>query len=285
MTDWFVNLGYDVQLATWLVASVLLYVIASQIAWYTQWASPGLDTAGAVVSFAEDDRVDNLDPEGEARWVGTLQRFRQQPLYPWVDEAARFGFYVGIPFLAMISGWLGADLLGISGTSWVEGKSAQGFLWEEWARGAGMATLAVLALTGVWLVARLVAHRGRLESITHYTSVSLWQRLLDVFYLQIHWAFYRSGPILWLNDLYWGTFVGLALFFFESALNPALWWSLKSPETAGATLFRLGTAWISALLFLATRNLWLTMAAHLVLTVVLARWIEGTPVSAERSLQ
>jgi hypothetical protein len=93
----------------------------------------------------------------------------------------------------------------------------------------------------------------------------LWQRLLSVLYDQIHWAFYRSGPILWLGDLYWGTFAGFALAALEAGLNPALRWALKSPETASTPLLRLSSAWISALLFVATQNLWLTLATHLIL--------------------
>jgi hypothetical protein len=181
----------------------------------------------------------------------------------------RFAYYLGIPFLAAINGLLPADLLGISGSDWGDGQGIQGFLWEDWTRGLGLAVVAILAAMAIWLTARLISRRAGLVLMTRGLPGPLWQRLLRICYDQIHWAFYRSGPILWLNDLYWGTFVGLALILIEAAVNPALRWALKSPETAGPPLFRLGMAWISALLFLATQNLWLTISVHLVLAALL----------------
>jgi hypothetical protein len=243
MSEWLIRLGSEGQLATWLVASFLLYTLASQLAWQFQLAD-------------------------------LVERLRDHPSNPWMEEAVRFIYYLGIPFMAAVNGLLRADLLGVSGTDWVDGKSAQGFLWEDWARGLGWATLAILAMVGIWFVGRLVSRNAGLMPATQATPHPLWQRLLGVLYDQIHWAFYRSGPILWLGDLYWGTFAGFALAALEAGLNPALWWALKSPETAGPPLLRLASAWISALLFLATQNLWLTLATHLALVGLLG-WKEA----------
>ncbi len=254
MSELFVRLGHEGQLVTWLVASFLLYTLASQLAWQSHWVVLG-------GFFSGSDRYDGRD-DGSSDLV---ERLRHHPLVPWVEETIRLIYYLGIPFIAAVSGWLGADLMGISGASWVDGQSIQGFLWEDWARGIGLATAAVLAMAGVWFAGRLLARRAGLMPVSQGLPGPLWQRLLDVFYFQIHWAFYRSGPILWLDDPYWGIFAGLALVLLEAGLNPALWWALRSPETAGPPLIRLGMAWISALVFLATRNLWLTTAAHLVL--------------------
>jgi hypothetical protein len=59
------------------------------------------------------------------------------------------------------------------------------------------------------------------------------------------------------------------LILLEVGLNPALWWRLKSPETAASPLIRLAMAGVSALLFLATHNLWLTTGVHLLLAALL----------------
>lgn len=247
MSEWFIGLDYAGQLAAWLVASFLLYFLASQIAW--QYRYPGRD-----------------DPLG--RWI---DRLRAQPFSPWLEEAIRLIYYLGIPFMAAINGLLAADLLGISGTDWVPADTGvQGFLWEDWVRGLGLVLLAVLAMRGAWFAGCLVARRIGRTPVMPDVPRPIWQRLLNVLYDQIHWAFYRSGPILWLDDLYGGTWAGLALVLLAAAFNPAHRWALKGPETAGPLLLRLGAAWSSALLFVATQNLWLTIAAHLILVGLLS---------------
>ncbi|MGD9101785.1 MAG: hypothetical protein PVF45_14985 [Anaerolineae bacterium] len=259
MREWYVELGYEGQLAAWLAVSFLLYTIASQLAWQFQWGVPG-----QRLYLAREDGLGRL-----------IDHVRDQPFVPWIEQAMRFGYYLGLPFLAVTSGAIGADLLGIKGTDWVEGKSAQGFLWEDWARGSGLAATAILAMWGVWLVGRLLSRRAGLEPPSSGLPSPLWRRTLDALYDQVHWAFYRSGPILWLDDLYGGVFSGLALVLLETALNPACRWALKDPETSAPPLIRLGIAWVSALLFLETHNLWLTVAAHLVLVTLLG-WKEST---------
>jgi hypothetical protein len=198
-----------------------------------------------------------------------IERWRDHPLVPWAEEMVRLSYYLGIPFLATVNGLLGADLLGVSGTQWAKGKSVQGFLWEDWARGAGMAVTAVFVVMGLWFAARRFARWAGLTPLMPGFHGPLWQRFLHVLYDQSHWAFYRSGPILWLDDVYWGAFAGLALVLLESALNPAHWWRLRSTDTAGPTLIRLGMAWVSTLLFLGTQNLWLIIGVHLALAATL----------------
>jgi hypothetical protein len=257
MSEWFLGFTYEGQLAAWLVASFLLYGIATQLSWHVRWYS-------ASDEFnAEEHSTKNvgLGQPDERLWHTLFT--------PWVEETLRFAYYLGIPFLAAVSGLLGADLLGIAGTAWTDEQSVQGFLWEDWTQGAGLALATMAAMAGAWFAGRLISRRNQLQPVTVALSGPLWHRLLHAIYDQVHWAFYRSGPILWSGDVYWGTFAGLALVLLEAAINPALWWALKSPETAGSPLFRLGMAGVSALLFLATQNLWLTLAVHLILAALL----------------
>lgn len=266
MSEWFIGLGYGAQLATWLVASFLLYTIAAQLAWQFQWFFPSESVlTGAVSSPSNSDRDRERDL-GNRRLVSQL---RVVLTSPWVEEMIRLLYYLGIPFLAAVNGLLGADLLGISGTDWAGGESVQGFSWDDWVQGVGLATASALSVLGVWFAGRLTSRRAGLVSVRLALHSPLWQRLLHTLYDQVHWAFYRSGPILWLDDVYWGTFGGLALVLLEAALNPALRWALRNPETAGPPLFRLGMAWVTAFLFLATRNLWLTAGVHFVLAGLL----------------
>lgn len=266
MSEWFIGLGYEGQLATWLVASFLLYTLASQLAWQFQWSV--LDGTLAASTLSRD-AVSQPDRQRDDGSRGLVERFQDHRFSPWMGEIIRLIYYLGIPFLVAVSGLLGADLLGISGTDWIPGENVQGFLWEDWARGLGLSAVVVLSVAGVWFVARLVSRTAGIIPVLQGIPGPLWQRLLAALYDQIHWAFYRSAPILWMDDLYWGTFAGLALILVEAGLNPALWWKLKSPETAGPPLLRLGIAGASSLLFLGTQNLWLMTGVHLVLVGLL----------------
>ena len=270
MSEWLIRLGYEGQLATWLVASFLLYTLASQLAWQSQWLF--LRRASAAGASTQN-RASEHDRRRDDRFGRFTERWHDHPLVPWAEELVRLIYYLGIPFMAAVNGLLGADLLGINGTDWVEGKNVQGFLWEDWARGAGLVMATVLAVVGVWFIGRRFSRRLGLTPVSSSFQSPLWQRLLHVLYDQIHWAFYRSGPILWLDDLYWGAFAGLALVLLEAALNPAHWWKLRSPETAGPPLIRLGVAWVSTLLFLGTQNLWLTTGVHLALAGALGEMV------------
>jgi hypothetical protein len=248
MREAYVELGQTGQLAAWLAVSFSLYAIAVQLTWQLRWA-------------LQRDLYDQ-PARDQGLWLW-LERARDWPLTPWLEQAARFGYYLGIPFLAATSGAVGADLLGVKSSAWAAGQ-------QGWARGAGLATAAVLATWGVWHAGRLLARRQGLNPLPARLPGNAWQRLLDALYDQVHWAFYRSGPLLWLDDVYWGVFAGLALILLQAALNPAHHWALQDPETAAPPLLRLSIAWTSALLFLATRNLWLTLAMHLALAALLS---------------
>jgi hypothetical protein len=245
MGDWLFRLGTEGQLATWLVASCLLYMLSAQLAW--QYRFPG--------------RTDFL-----GQWIDD---WRDHVLAPWAGEVTRFIYYLGIPVAVAMLGLLRADLLGINGAQWVPDQSAQGFLWKDWLRGIGLAVGAVAVVAAVWTIGRAASTRAGLSALRPRGARPLWQQWLETLYCQAHWAFYRTGPILWLNDPYWGTFAGLVLVLFEMGLDPAFWWALKSTETAAPVLFRVGAAWVSALIFVETHNLWLTGATHLVMVTLL----------------
>jgi hypothetical protein len=275
MNDWYLNLDYKLRLAPWLAASFLLYILTAQLIWRTGWYS------SQSTLNAEDQVSPDASKSGIIRWSN-------RAAFPWLEELIRFVYYLGIPFFAVTSGLLGADLMGISGTNWVSGASVQGFLWTDWARGLGLALVAVLTMAALWSISRFVSLRSGLVAVTPPATGSLWHSALDALYAEIHWAFYRSGPILWLGTIYWGTFAGMALTLIETGLNPASRWMLKRPETAGSPLFWLATAWVSTLLFVGTQNLWLTMGAHLILAITLGRRVpqnQRYALSAARSVQ
>lgn len=177
-------------------------------------------------------------------------------------EVALFVFKIGVPFLAVISGALSLDLLGL-GTDWFDASHVAGFEPADWLRGTGAAALAVAFVSAVlWLAGREVAH-ARLR------SAPVLARLRDAAYDQVHWAFYRSPFVLAFGDAYWGAVAGFAVIVAERLIQRRV-----APALAGsraddlAWLLRLLT---SSVLYLATQNLWLMIAADLALRLLAAR--------------
>jgi hypothetical protein len=195
--------------------------------------------------------------EGSHSW----QRFYRG----WVWEGARFLYFVGIPYLAL-GGWpqgpnrglLSLGDMGIVGldaiwpvTRWLQAAGA-GLGW-------GLTVLVFLVLS--WVSANRHAG-GRLLS---FSARPWWSVLVDVLYLQIHWAFYRGILTLVTGDPYAGTFVGLGLVYLEWLLNP-FWRQGWREQSVVATLWlRSAMALVIAVAFFLSRNLWICLLVHGVL--------------------
>jgi hypothetical protein len=100
--------------------------------------------------------------------------------------------------------------------------------------------------------------------------------MLETFYQKAHWAFYRSGPILWLNSAYWGSFAGLALTLIEGWTNPNVRKNVRDTARSDAPLWTGSIAIVTTVIFIFTENTWYCLAAHLFLDLLL-RPIIGFP--------
>lgn len=135
-----------------------------------------------------------------------------------------------------------------------------------WAVGLGLAAWAVLAAG--W---QTVRHAGSGLAPVGSESPS-WVLLREAAFHEVHWAFYRNGPIAALGT-YWGTWIGLGLVTVEAVVNP--WWraDLGDPARAPAALVRAGLAVLSGVLYLKTANLWLAILVHWGVTGGMAAWM------------
>ena len=99
--------------------------------------------------------------------------------------------------------------------------------------------------------------------------------LLEVAYLEAHWAFYRAGAILLWGD-YAGIFLGLAVAILEMLARRQLWSRLRQPGQADGFLLTISLAFVVTILFLFTHNLWVCAIVHGVLALgllsLLRRW-------------
>jgi hypothetical protein len=225
----------------WLGGSLLLAILWANLAWYFRKSRPG--------------RVGEL--------IARLSSWRFAPL---LLQFLRLLYYIGLPAAAF---YLGHDAvirryLGLS--------DEQADVWLRWAHDVGWAAAlgvgawALLALG--WWAYRRALHAAGEESSIAGTKASGWVLLREAAYHEIHWAFYRSAPIVALEQLtgntYWGVWVGLALVAVEAAFNPAWRKSLGDPEKASARLMRGALAVVSSTFFVQTQdgNLLLSLLLH-----------------------
>ncbi|MCC7353523.1 MAG: hypothetical protein IT330_07165, partial [Anaerolineae bacterium] len=165
-----------------------------------------------------------------------------------------YGF--GVPYAALLMGLMSPRLFGLAEINWVQSLGLGGAL-------AGIA-LAILVL-GWW---------GYRREVPPPADLLPWPlALLGIAALQGHWALYRTGATLWLNDTYGGVWVGLALVALEAALVPSTWRALATPDQAEKLLRPAAFAFSSAVLFYYTHNLWLCCAFHCIGEMALTRWI------------
>ena len=104
------------------------------------------------------------------------------------------------------------------------------------------------------------------------TRAPFWVLLREAIFYEVHWAFYRNAPLVFLGT-YWGAWAGLGLVAVEAALNPCTWRDLGDGVRLPGLLVRAGLAVLSTVLAQQTGNLWLAVLVHWAITWALARWV------------
>jgi len=213
----------------WLLGSVLAYALATNALWLAR-------------SFASLRMT----------WAG------------WLLQVGRFLFYVGIPYL-VLGGWplrpfhgqlsfQDMGLVGLGG-SWTVGR------WLG-AVGAGLGLGAAALLI-------LILARGGAKDVPPFPRHPWWTIVVDVAYLEVHWAFYRAALAVLLGDLYLGVFAGLGLVYAEWVMSPFWRRGWRQESRAAAQWLRAALALVIAVLFLLTQNLWICLAVHCPLELIL----------------
>lgn len=232
-----------VELLIWTALSLLLGVVAVNAAHRAQ--------GGRLIQFAEETAA------------GALLR-----------EVGLFAFRVGLPFGALISGASGIDLMAM-GKDLTAPDNILGFPFVDWARGVGQTSLVVsCVLLVLWLA-------GRVAPGSRPWGVGA-MGIRDAFYHEVHWTFYRAAPALWLGDFYWGVVIGMAPVILEWIAHPDTSFWLATIEGRQVLVVRLACLLTSGFLYLATRNLWLMIAADCVIQVAGSRLISYRAVGAAR---
>lgn len=207
--------------------------------------------------------------------------FRAGPLgaAPWL---ARGLFILLVPFLALRRGVISPYALGLTEINWPATLSTGLVL---------AASVVVVSLFG-WLMYRRTLPEGpRPDALTRL--VNGLRGPVTAALDQWHWAFYRAAtaaalltfaapdlPLrlggmvekLQADPLHWGAWLGLALAGIEWALDPFSRAALRIESERGAAIRRASVAVATTGIFVLTRNLWLCLAAHLVIETLAATW-------------
>lgn len=222
----------------WVLGSVLAYALAANAVWLARSRKPNL------------------------------------PIWSdWLFQSARFAFYLGVPYLAL-GGW---PLPPFSALLVPQDMGLVG-LGGRWSATRWLGTLGTALGFGfvsflLLLLAWTSANRAREGPGLRFAPRPWWLILIDVIYLEVHWAFYRGALAVGLEDVYFGVFLGLALVFTEWALDP--FWRLgwRTEKQAASQWLHAALALVVAVLYLFTRNLWVCMGVHL--AVELPFWALG----------
>lgn len=192
-----------------------------------------------------------------------LRNWLQRPYGRWLHQAGRFLFYLAVPYAAL-GGWpqrpyqglLSLDDMGIVGlserwpvTRWLESAGV----------GLGWGLVALMMMVLAWAI----ANRRSSDTSLRAAPARGWAVLVNVLYLQVHWAFYRGALAVILNDVYTGVFLGLGLVYVEWGLNPFWRRDWRRASRAAEPWLRSSLALAIALLFLLSRNWWVCLAVHL----------------------
>lgn len=206
-----------------------------------------------------------------ATWLGTALFFTLLPLAAW-QQGVLSPFYLGVGSLD----WVPSLLLGAP------------------------VTLAIAAI----ILAGWLAYRRSLAGPTQRNAldrpITVLRAPLEAALLQWHWAFYRALAVAWIaawpwpalqtgellafdfaaEPLYWGSWLGLLIVGLEWLLNPCTRTALQLPGSRETSLRRAALAVATTGLFVATRNLWLCLACHVVVETAIAAWL---PTASEES--
>jgi hypothetical protein len=260
-----VLIDYRIELSLWIALSILIYAISVNLAW--RWRRPR--------------------PGRLASWI---EKVRSWPPTGWLFQLLRFAYYVGLPFCLLLSGgaverslrrFPGFGFL-MRGVLLPRVMGLGGLTTSEWFAGVGMGIALgcgafFLMASGWWYFTHSVRELlwGQAASPGSRAGVggpvvmaspppnrAWWAVLWEAVYAEMHWAFYRAGPIILLDNYYAGVFLGFLILSLEWWTNPAWRHGWDPMGQRPDVVLRWSLAFVMAIIFLFTRNLWLAIPLH-----------------------
>jgi len=234
---------YRADLIFWTLSSISIYALATNLLHFLHGPSSG-------------------------RFGHFLKTFESWSHSFWFFQALRFLYYLCIPYVALTRGITNPTLMGMWAVDWFEVH-----WFEETALGMilGLGTLVLLIWGWRHYLQSVAEIRNRLQGRPFLAEVrTLLTRwgwgliLLEVLYLEMHWAFYRGATIRLLGD-YYGVFLSFLLILAEWWLNPEIRKDMGMAHRSGEAMTTAAIALSITIIYYFTSNLWLCMAVHLVI--------------------
>ena len=196
-----------------------------------------------------------------------LDRLRATPGGRLLEPLLRLIYFLGVPYAALLTGSIATIDMGLTGT----GGSILGWSPAEWLHGLSTAlTLGVIVLLPIGAASRQVARAGRPLGVDARSAGAV---IVDAVCSEIHWAFYRAAPLIFLGDVYAAVLFGALLVGVEWLVELIRNGLSPLPEERQRWLRRGVLLALSAALFALTRNVWLAIGLHAVLELLWKAWL------------
>jgi len=226
-----------------------------------------------------------------AAWIAVqepqsrLGRFRSgwsgNPAGHAIVFLVRFAFYLGIPYITLMRHALSLVVIGFLGAETADLPWwTLGWTLADWAGALGWITglggiVAVTLFLGWWNVRRaILAHQGGdgfpAGGMAPASSILVVAR--ESIFDEVHWAFYRAVPLLFISDPYWATLAGAALVIVEWVVDPAWHASIRDGSRREAALMQVGWLALSSAVFVMAHNVWPMIVLHVGLAWAIGHW-------------
>ena len=240
------------ELALWTVGSIALSVFGSQLVW--------------IAVHRPQSRLGRF----RTGWAGN-------PFGHAFVFLVRFAYYIGLPYVVLLRHALSLVVIGLIGE-----KTADlpwwtlGWPLTDWAAALGWMTglggiAAVTLVMGWWNARRALG--------TDFPPGGTWAApsflivAREGLYAEIHWAFYRAAPLVFIADPYWAALAAAGLVTSEYLLDPSWWDNLADGPQREALLMQMGWLALSTAVFVMAHNVWPMMLLHIVLAWAVGRWV------------
>ncbi len=194
-------------------------------------------------------------------------RFRSTLAGRLIEHICRLIYFIGLPYAALLTHSISAVDLGFMGNTGSNDAAIFGWTSADWLRGLSTGvTLGLIVLIPIGLAARQMARAGSPLGVDVRSAGSI---VIDSVYSEVHWAFYRSAPLILFGSAYGAALIGVLLVSLELVVSIVRSGLGAQPEDRQSWIGQALLLAMSATTFILTRNVWLAIALHMVIEVAL----------------